>query len=133
MLLLLFMPVLQPEQLNNGQVLIDWEVVRAALKLPADCGEEARLRLAVQLANSSLAEASLGRQKQHLQQQLDSNQQQLAQLAHQLEAAWINGSSSSNNVSANSNSNSSNSSVVARGVLQVQEAVARLQEDLQSE
>lgn len=118
------------------QVLVDWEVVRAALKLPADCGDEAKLRLAVQLANSSLAEVQLGQRRQQLQQQLDAQQQQLGVLAGQLEAAWINGSSSRSGSAATGTgaaTGNSGSSVLAQDVLRVQAEVERLQEELHSE
>lgn len=119
------MPVVLPCM----QVLIDWEVVRATLKLPADCGDEARLRLAVQLANSSLAEAELGRQRQQLQQQLDEQQQRLGKLAAEVEAAWMNSSSS---IVSSNISRSGNGSVLAQDIIQVQASVAKLQEELHS-
>jgi hypothetical protein len=131
-------------------------MVRTALKLPADCGDEARLKLAVQLANSSLSESQLGQQRQQLQQQLQQQQKRLGVLAAQLETLWINGSSSgaagggstgqgtpggsgggvlssSNSNSSASNSSNSNSSVLAHEVLEVQSAVDHLQEQLHSE
>jgi hypothetical protein len=115
------------------QVLVDWEVVRAALKLPADCGDEAKLRLAVQLANSSLAEVQLGQQRQQLQQQLDAQQQRLGVLAGQLEAAWINGSNSRSSSAAGSGGGSNSSSVLAQEVLMVQAEVEKLQDQMHSE
>lgn len=106
------------------QVLIDWEVVRAALKLPADCGQDAKLRLAVQLANSSLAEAQLGEQRQALQQQLDTQQRRLGVLAAGLEALWMNGSSKVGS------SNATNSSVLSQELLLVRADVERLHDAL---
>lgn len=116
------------------QVLIDWELVRAALKLPADCGDEAKLRLAVQLANSSLAESQLSTEKHALQQQLDKQQQRLHMLAAQLEGLWLNGSSGGgSNGSISNSSSSTNSSALAHEVLEVQAAVESLQDKLHSE
>lgn len=113
------------------QVLIDWEVVRAALKLPADCGQDAKLRLAVQLANSSLAEAQLGEQRQALQQQLDAQQRRLGVLAAGLEALWMNGSSSSKVGPGSSSGNATtNSSALSQELLLVQADVERLHDAL---
>lgn len=122
---------------NCTQVLIDWEIVRTALKLPADCGDEARLRLMVQLANSSLAEQQLSQQRQQLQQQLSKQQEQLSDLATQLEGFWIGqerGSSSSddNGASSNRDTGSFNSSAVAQELLRTQAAVDDLQDLLHS-
>jgi hypothetical protein len=103
--------------------------VRAALKLPADCGEEAKLRQAVQLANSSLAEAELGRQRQQLQQQLDAQQQRLSLLAAELERVFVNGSGSS---SSSGGKGVGNSSALAQEVVHVQGLVERLHEQLHS-
>jgi paraquat-inducible protein B len=71
---------------NLSRVLLDLEGVRVALHLPADCSEEAQLRLAVQLANSSVAAQKFGSRRQQLQQQLADEQQQLAMLARQFTA-----------------------------------------------
>jgi hypothetical protein len=80
---------------NLSRVLLDLEGVRVALHLPADCSEDAQLRLAVQLANSSLAAQKLGVEKDQLQQQLDTEQQQLGGLARQFRAVQQASSSTS--------------------------------------
>eukprot|EP00775_Hariotina_reticulata_P013172 gene13172-13303_t len=73
---------------NMSKVLLDLENVRVVLKLPSDCSPETRVRLAVQLANSSVAAAQLGQQRDDLQAAAEAEQRRLRRLAAELEALW---------------------------------------------
>lgn len=136
---------------NLSKVLLDLESLKAALHLPGDCSDTARIQLALQLANSSLATQELGQRRQQLQQQRDEEQRRLASLAAQYEAVHIDpggstrpyggwdgaagqgsmGQYSSDSSSSSSGGNVSASNEVARRLLESQQKLAAVQERLQ--